>query len=120
MPEKKLHKKIKAKLTHKSDTAPVKIEIDDSARLKEIRTLVQDNNRSTLDENLVICQIYMESRFDASAGASHNAKGLMQMQKQAVQQIYKYRKQKEVGHMPSDSQTRQAFSENGSDGRISK
>lgn len=53
----------------------------------------------------------MESRFDARAGASHDARGLMQMQKQGVQQVYKYRRQKELGHMPSDRQTRQAFEE---------
>ena len=53
----------------------------------------------------------MESTFDPRAGAAHDARGLMQMQKQGVQQVYKYRKQKELGHMPSDRMSRQAFDE---------
>ncbi|MCX7099171.1 MAG: transglycosylase SLT domain-containing protein [Methylococcales bacterium] len=80
-------------------------------RLDEIRRLVQTNNLSTLDENVIICQIYMESRFDARAGAGHNAKGLMQVQLNAVQQVYKYRKQKEIEHTPSDKMTAELFSE---------
>jgi hypothetical protein len=80
-------------------------------RLREIRQLVKDNNQSTLDENVIICQIYMESRFDANAGANHDAKGLMQMQKNAVRQTYKYRKQKELGDMPSDKVTAEVFKE---------
>lgn len=80
-------------------------------RLREIRQLVKSNNRSSLDENLVICQIFMESRFDAHAGAGHSAKGLMQIQKNAVRQVYKYRKQKELGHMPSDKVTAEVFKE---------
>jgi hypothetical protein len=55
-----------ARLTPKSDTKPVTVQVDDSARLREIRQLVRANNQSTLDENLVICQIYMESRFDST------------------------------------------------------
>jgi Transglycosylase SLT domain len=79
-------------------------------RLREIRQLVKDNNKSTLDENVIICQIYMESRFDANTGANHDAKGLMQMQKNAVRQVYKYRKQKELGgHMPSDKMVEEIF-----------
>lgn len=87
--------------------------VDDAgiARLREIQRLVKENNQSSLENNLIVCQIFMESRFDARAGAGHNAKGLMQMQKQAVQQVYKYRKQKELGHMPSDKQTKVAFEE---------
>ena len=101
-----------AALTPKSDKKPATVPVDDSARLREIRKLVEANNRSTLDENLIICQIYMESRFDAHAGASHDAKGLLQMQLGGVQQVYKYRKQKERGgHMPTDAQTKQAFSD---------
>jgi soluble lytic murein transglycosylase-like protein len=101
-----------ARLTPKSDTKPVTVQVDDAARLREIRQLVRANNQSTLDENLVICQIYMESRFDSNASASGStAKGLMQMTKGAVQQVYKYRAQKALGHMPSDTQTRQIFVE---------
>ncbi|MBB2926962.1 transglycosylase SLT domain-containing protein [Paraburkholderia silvatlantica] len=108
----KVIKTRRAQLTPKFDTAPVTVLVDDSARLHEIRQLVQFNNKSSLDENLVICQIYMESRFDANATvAGSTAKGLMQMNKGAVQQVYKYRKQQELGHMPSDLQTHQAFAE---------
>lgn len=71
--------------------------------------MLEQNNRSELSADLIICQIYMESRFDARAGAAHDARGLMQMQKQGVQQVYKYRKQKELGHMPSDRVTRTEF-----------
>lgn len=110
----KVIKTHKAQLTPKSDTTPVTVPIDDSARLREIRQLVQTNNKSTLDENLVICQIYMESRFDANAIVSGStSKGLMQMNKGAVQQVYKYRKQQVLGHMPSDPQTHQAFADGG-------
>ncbi len=112
MSRKKTIKSHKAKLTPKSDANPVTVSIDDSARLREIRRLVQANNKSTLDESLIICQIYMESRFDSTASpAGSTAKGLMQMTKGAVQQVYKYRMQKTLGHMPSDSQTHQLFTE---------
>jgi hypothetical protein len=90
---------------------PEKVQRDDSARLRAIRKLVEENNRSELGVDVLICQIYMESRFDARAGTDHDARGLMQMQKQAVQQVFKYRKQKELGHMPSDKQTKTAFAE---------
>lgn len=98
-----------AQLTPTTDTKPELVKIDDSTRLTEIRALVEANNKSTLDTDLIICQIYMESRFDAHAGAGHDARGLMQMQRQGVQQVFKYRKQKELGHMPSDAQTQAAF-----------
>jgi len=105
---KKVHK---AKLTPATDPKPDTVKVDDAARLREIRKLVTANNKSTLGTDLIICQIYMESRFDARAGATQNAHGLMQMQKQGVQQVFKYRVQKEVGHMPSDKQTKKAFAE---------
>ena len=111
MTQKKLVKRSDAALTPKADTQPVSVQVDDAARLREIRKLVQSNNQSKLDDNVIICQIYMESRFDANAGAGHDAKGLMQMQLNAVKQVYKYRKQKELGHMPSDKQTKAAFDE---------
>jgi soluble lytic murein transglycosylase-like protein len=108
----KVIKTHKAKLTPKADTTPVTVQVDDSARLREIRQLVQANNKSTLDENLIVCQIYMESRFDSNASpGGSTAKGLMQMTKGAVQQVYKYRAQKALGHMPSDAQTHQLFAE---------
>ncbi|EDZ99905.1 conserved hypothetical protein [Burkholderia sp. H160] len=105
----KVIKTHKAKLTPKSDTTPVTVQVDDSARLREIRQLVRANNKSTLDENLVICQIYMESRFDANAQVGGGAKGLMQMQPDGVKQVYKYRIQKQITHMPSNTQTDGAF-----------
>lgn len=98
-------------LTPAADKTPAVVMVDDSKRLREIRKLVEANNKSTIDTNTVICQIYMESRFDANAGAGHNARGLMQMQLQGVQQVYKYRKKKELGRMPSDLQTKQAFAD---------
>jgi soluble lytic murein transglycosylase-like protein len=112
MTHKKVIKTHTAKLTPKSDTTPATVPVDDSARLREIRQLVKANNKSTLDDNLVICQIYMESRFDSNASpGGSTAKGLMQMTKGAVQQVYKYRAQKTLGHMPSDAQTHQLFAE---------
>lgn len=112
MTHKKVIKTHKAKLTPKSDTTTVTVPVDDSVRLRGIRQLVQANNKSTLDDNLVICQIYMESRFDSNASPDGStAKGLMQMTKGAVQQIYKYRAQKALGHMPGDAQTHQLFAE---------
>lgn len=108
----KVIKKHHAKLTPKADSTPVTVQVDDSARLREIRALVQANNKSTLDDNLIICQIYMESRFDSNASAGGGtAKGLMQMTKGAVQQVYKYRAQKKLGHMPSEAHSHQLFSE---------
>ncbi|ECA8973240.1 lytic transglycosylase domain-containing protein [Salmonella enterica subsp. enterica serovar Omuna] len=86
--------------------------VDDAIRLKEIRGIVKNNNSSSLEGDLIICQIYMESRFDAESGKGvHSARGLMQMQKNAVRQIYKYRVQKATGHMPSDAATQKAFAE---------
>lgn len=109
--EKKPIQTSKVKLTPVENTTPDVAKVDTAVRLREIRKLVVANNKSTLSTELIICQIYMESRFDAKAGAKHNAHGLMQMQKQAVQQVFKYRKQKELGHMPSDKQTQLAFEE---------
>src|ERR1700759_580503 len=91
---KKAIKTYTARLTPKSNTTSVVVHVDDSARLREIRRFVVENNKSTLDENLIICQIYMESRFDSDASAAGStAKGVMQMTKGAVQQVYKYRSQ---------------------------
>jgi len=101
----------RATLTPASDTRSEVVKLDDSARLREVRKLVEANNRSKLSTDLIVCQIYMESRFDPRAGTTHDAHGLMQMQKQGVQQVFKYRKQKELGHMPSDPQTKTAFAE---------
>ncbi len=98
-------------LTPKADTASAKVAVEDNKRLKEIRKLVEANNQSKIDTNTVICQIYMESHFDPEAGrGKHSARGLMQMQEPAVKQVYKYRKKKELGRMPNQAQTDEAFS----------
>ena len=110
--KKKLVKQQTAQLTPKSDPAPVPVAVDDSARLREIRELVKANNHSTLDDNLVICQIYMESRFDAEAAAGgSSAKGLMQMTAPGTKQVFKERLKKDLGRTPSDKQSHEAFDE---------
>lgn len=77
-----------AKLTPASNTKSEAVKIDESARLKEIRALVLANNRSSLSANLIICQIYMESRFDKDAHASgSSARGLMQLLKAPVREL---------------------------------
>jgi len=60
------------------------------ARLREIRRLVHENNRSCLPDELIVCQIYMESRFDACAqpGGS-SARGLMQLLKVANRELFR-------------------------------
>jgi hypothetical protein len=86
----KVIKKHTAKLTPKSDTTPVIVQVDDSARLREIRKLVHANNLSGLDDDLIIAQIYMESRFDPDARASgSSARGLMQLLKVPVRELYR-------------------------------
>ena len=48
------------------------------ARLREIHRLVHENNRSCLPDAVIVCQIYMESRFDACAQpAGSSARGLI-------------------------------------------
>jgi hypothetical protein len=101
-----------AKLTPVANPMPEPVTVDDAARLREIRALVEANNRSVLSTDLIICQIWMESRFEAQAGVNkHDAKGLMQMQRDGVRQVFKYRKQKELGRMPSDKVKDAAFAE---------
>jgi hypothetical protein len=69
MTKKKVVRIHAARLTHVSDTEPEKVHIDDSARLREIRAFVVASNRSFLSVDTIICQIYMESRFDKDARA---------------------------------------------------
>lgn len=77
-------------LTPVSDTRPETVKIDDAARLREIRALVETNNRSELDASVVICQIYMESRFEKAAAASgSSARGLMQLLRAPVRELYR-------------------------------
>ena len=79
-----------AQLTSVSDTKAVDVEVEDFARLREIRTLVEANNRSSLPTDLIICQIYMESRFDKNARSDgSSARGLMQLLKAPVRELYR-------------------------------
>ncbi|SHN38512.1 Transglycosylase SLT domain-containing protein [Duganella sacchari] len=77
-----------ARLTPISDTRPAEVKVDESGRLREIRALVIANNRSTLDTDTIICQIYMESRFDKNANAQgSSARGLMQLLRAPVREL---------------------------------
>ena len=88
MTKKKAVKTHAAKLTPVSDNRPEKVGVDDSARLREIRTLVAANNRSSLSTDTIVCQIYMESRFDKDAHAQgSSARGLMQLLKAPVREL---------------------------------
>jgi len=63
---------------------------DPLARLREICRLVHANNRSSLPDELIVCQIYMESRFDACAQApGSSARGLMQLLKVANRELFR-------------------------------
>lgn len=78
----------KAKLTPKADRSVVTLRVDDAARLREIRTLVELNNRSVVDDNVIICQIYMESRFEHDPKApGSSARGLMQLLRAPVREL---------------------------------
>ena len=60
------------------------------ARLREIRQLVHANNRSCLPDELIVCQIYMESRFDKCAQPEgSSARGLMQLLKVANRELFR-------------------------------
>jgi hypothetical protein len=60
------------------------------ARLREIRRLVHENNRSSLPDDVIVCQIYMESRFDSCAQpAGSSARGLMQLLKVANRELFR-------------------------------
>lgn len=77
-----------AKLTPVSDTKPELVKVDDSARLREVRSLVEANNQSSIGTDVIICQIYMESRFDKDAHAQgSSARGLMQLLKAPVREL---------------------------------
>jgi hypothetical protein len=68
-----------------SEACPVPL-----ARLREIRQLVHANNRSCLPDELIVCQIYMESRFDKCAQpAGSSARGLMQLLKVANRELFR-------------------------------
>lgn len=79
-----------AQLTSISDKKAVDVEIEDLARLREIRALVEANNQSSLPTELVICQIYMESRFDKNARSDgSSARGLMQLLRAPIRELYR-------------------------------
>jgi hypothetical protein len=60
------------------------------ARLRAIRKLVEENNQSCLSTEMIICQIYMESRFDKDAEAEgSSARGLMQLLRVANRELYR-------------------------------
>ena len=90
METKKVIKTRSAQLTPVSDKKAVDVEIEDLTRLREIRTLVEANNRSSLPTELIICQIYMESRFDKNARSDgSSARGLMQLLKAPIRELYR-------------------------------
>jgi hypothetical protein len=63
---------------------------DQLARLRAIRKLVEDNNQSCLSTEMIVCQIYMESRFDKGAAAEgSSARGLMQLLKVANRELFR-------------------------------
>lgn len=63
---------------------------DQLARLCAIRKLVEENNRSCLSTDMIVCQIYMESRFDKDAAAEgSSARGLMQLLKVANRELFR-------------------------------
>lgn len=77
-------------LTPTTDKTSAVVMVDDSKRLKEIRALVEANNKSSIDTDTIICQIYMESRFDPKADASgSSARGLMQLLKAPIRELYR-------------------------------
>jgi soluble lytic murein transglycosylase-like protein len=60
------------------------------ARLRAIRALVEANNESSLGTDMIVSQIYMESRFDQAAQArGSSARGLMQLLKVANRELYR-------------------------------
>lgn len=90
MPSKKSIKTHAARLTPVSDAKPSEATIDDAARLREIRALVEASNRSAVGTDVIICQIYMESRFDPNAHAQgSSARGLMQLLKAPIRELYR-------------------------------
>jgi hypothetical protein len=80
----------RAVLTPVSDTKPEMVKVDDSVRLRQIRKLVEENNQTQLAVDLIICHIYMESRFDKDARAQgSSARGLMQLLRAPIRELYR-------------------------------
>ncbi|WP_447748354.1 transglycosylase SLT domain-containing protein [Pseudomonas nicosulfuronedens] len=82
-----------AAITARNERTPTtSISVDTASRLKEIRKLVIENNRSEVDTDAIICQIYMESRFDPRAASSTStAKGLMQLLRAPIRELFRLR-----------------------------
>jgi hypothetical protein len=60
------------------------------ARLRAIHKLVEANNQSCLSTEMIVCQIYMESRFDSRAqAAGSSARGLMQLLTVANRELFR-------------------------------
>lgn len=90
MPSKKSIKTHTARLTPASDATPSDVKIDDAVQLRKIRVLVEVNNQSAIETDIIICQIYMESRFDSNAHAQgSSARGLMQLLKAPIRELYR-------------------------------
>lgn len=90
MATKKVIKAQSARLTPVSDTTGIAVEVEDLARLREIRRLVEANNQSSLSTELIVCQIYMESRFDKNARSDgSSARGLMQLLRAPIRELYR-------------------------------
>ena len=63
---------------------------EERARLRAIRKLVEENNQSCLSTEMIVCQIYMESRFDSCAEAEgSSARGLMQLLRVANREVFR-------------------------------
>jgi soluble lytic murein transglycosylase-like protein len=90
MPSQQRVKTHVARLTPVADTRPSEVGVDDASRLRQIRSLVEANNQSSIPTDVIICQIYMESRFDPHAHAQgSSARGLMQLLKAPIRELYR-------------------------------
>lgn len=99
MSAKPVIKKHTAKLTPASDSRPEMVRVDDAARLREIWKLVEENNKSVISTELIVCQIYMESRFDKNAqGQGSSARGLMQILQVSNRELYRLENLKRPRH----------------------
>lgn len=82
--------KHRSRLTSKSKETPDGVAVAENEKLKSIRELVESNNKSELPINLIIAQIYMESRFDSNpVTPGSSAKGLLQLLRGAIRELYR-------------------------------
>jgi hypothetical protein len=76
-------------------------------RLRAIRQLVVANNCSSVPDELIVCQIYMESRFDNCAqAAGSSARGLMQVMQVANRELFRL---DNLGKPPAQRRTEPAL-----------